>query len=218
TQASPVDPALHHSGVATGFFVGAAAWVLTNYHVVDDCKAVSIETPGGVSEAATLAQVSQEDDLALLKGHTPSPAVAAFRRGVDIDGQTVAVIGYPNLGLPTIKPQYVPGFLTGPWIADGSRFSFEAEVHPGNSGGPLLDQEGMVVGVVFAKINTPKVFEKTGKTVRNVAFAITPAVAARFLAGHGVTPVWAAETPPRLDDAALFAYAQTILTRVICWK
>ena len=64
--------------------------------------------------------------------------------------------------------------------------AINADVRRGNSGGPLLDEHGNVIGVVFAKINSVSVFEKTGALIRNIGFALPMEFILPFLDSHGV--------------------------------
>lgn len=213
----PVDPSLRLRSVGSGFFVGKDGWILTNRHVVDTCKAVSIETPAGVKEKVTVAATSRRDDLALLRAPTPARATAAFRERLAVIDEPVAVIGYPNRGRPTIRPQYLPGRATLDPERLTRRFVFQADIRRGASGGPVLDQSGAVVGVVFGAIDTPKVYEQTGKLVDDIAVAVTGKVAWAFLSRHGVSPRWA-RTAERLGEEDLLERARQFVARVLCWR
>ncbi|WP_153341488.1 S1 family peptidase [Roseospira navarrensis] len=213
----PVESSLRLSSIGSGFFVGRAGWILTNSHVVSGCQAVSIETPAGVKEKVRVAALSQADDLALLRAPTPAPDVAAFRERLALSDAPVAVVGYPNRGRPTITPQYVPGRATLDPARLTPRFVFQADIRRGASGGPVLDQSGAVVGVVFGAIDTPKVYEETGKVVDDLAFAVNGKVAWAFLKRSGVAPRWARATE-RLDEDALLERASRFVARVLCWR
>ena len=72
-------------------------------------------------------------------------------------------------------------------LRDDSRsLQISAPVQPGNSGGPLLDEAGNVVGVVVAKLDALRVASATNDIPQNVNFAIKVTVAADFLSAHGV--------------------------------
>jgi S1-C subfamily serine protease len=97
------------------------------------------------------------------------------------------------------------------------KFSMKIDVRRGNSGGPILDQSGLVVGVVVAKINTPHLYAATGRLVRNVGIGIRLSVALDFLREHGVE-VREAWTAPPLTQADLFAKAHQFVGQVGCWR
>jgi len=140
-----------------------------------------------------------------------------FRRTVVWDGRAIAVVGYPSHGLQRIKPFMVSGSLTGPSSPDGHRFQFHADVRHGNSGGPLFDGEGLVVGVVYAKLDTVVAYQATGQRIPDVGFAISNETTRGFLKNLGVDATIAETGVPR-DEASLFADAQRSLARVVCWR
>lgn len=217
-QPPPVDPSLKMVSIGTGFFIAADSSFLTNYHVVKGCTALTAETTTGLAVKASLVDSSPDDDLALLRAETPPPGIASFRSDVAINGQPIAVIGYPDHGLLPVKPFFVTGTLTGPREASGRRFAFHGDVRPGNSGGPLLDWNGLVVGVVFAKVNTPKVFQEKGELIRDVGFAISNETVMQFLGRKVAVTQAAATAQAPLDEVTLFDRSRPFILRVGCWK
>ena len=213
------ERAWRQTGGGTGFFVTADGKLMTNNHVVTGCAGYSVETTEGREVEASLLAADAEEDLALLQAPLPGAAPLAFRRVVATRGQPILIIGYPSYGMQRIQPTPAAGTLNGPPSPDGHRFQFQAEVRPGNSGGPIFDGEGLVVGVVFARINSAAVYQKTGQQVRDVGFGISNETSLAFLASHGIAPLQADERPgPAWDEQALFAAAQRSLARVLCWK
>ena len=103
-------------------------------------------------------------------------------------GETVIVVGYPLGGLLGSGPQVTTGnvsSLIGP--GDDTRsLQFTAPTQAGNSGGPLLDGDGAVVGVVSSKLNALRVHEMTGDVPQNVNFAIKGMLARGFLEAAGI--------------------------------
>lgn len=215
----PVIPGTRQRGSGSGFFVSAAGHVLTNAHVVDGCRAVSVTPPGGDMAPAAIVASDSRSDLALLHAPLSPAAVAAFSDSARLlPGDEVAVVGYPLHGLVAIEPILVTGHIhigAAPPIPD--RFAIRIDIRRGNSGGPVLDRAGRVVGVVVAKVDTPAIYAATGRIVRDVGFGISEAAAAGFLASHDVAPETATGTDP-LDDDALLARARSFVARIGCWR
>lgn len=212
-----VDQGLREVSAGTGFFVRQDARLLTNNHVVGKCDAVSVEIAGGSEALAKVIATDAPDDLALLRADISPPAVAIFREKVRMDGRRAFIIGYPSHGLPRIKPALTTAALVGPVLPDGRRFILKGELHPGNSGGPVLDESALVVGVVFGKINSEVVYQNTGRTIDDIGFAITNETALAFLAENGVAAATATGAQRQNNDA-LFEGSSQIVARVVCWR
>ena len=161
------------------------------------------------------------NDLALLRVDLDVPASATFRKPSPLtDGEVVAVVGYPFHGRVAIKPIVTSGKVMGiretNW-PDTTRFRIRADIRHGNSGGPILDDQGLVIGVVTAKVDTPKMFKLTGRVIGNVGLAIDRSAVFRFLGRHGVT-VRLGSPGRDLARDDLAAQARSIVAQVGCWK
>jgi S1-C subfamily serine protease len=204
----------------TGFVVNSTGTILTNHHVIANCTVVTATIEDGKAEQTTVIAADEAEDLALLQLEHGVPAAASLRQGaLPRGGARIAVVGYPLHGRVAIKPI----FRTGEMVRDPKlqgvrgRFPVKADIRRGNSGGPVLDDGGLVVGVVTAKVNTPKVFEKTGELIRDIGLAIEVSRVREFLTQNGVDYTDAAPQQS-LDDNRLFARAQTFVVRVGCWQ
>ena len=217
TTPPPMDPALKLVGAGTGFFITRYADVLTNAHVVEKCSAVSVEMTNGAVEQAAVVAADRQDDLAILRTNLQPGEIAAFRAGVAMTGQEVAVIGYPDRGMPAIQPILVPGMMPQQAGPLPDRLRFKGDVRPGNSGGPLLDDNGLVVGVVVGGVNSVATFQATAHMVRDVGLAISNDVVLRFLDRGHVEAVIVAERV-RLTGHDLERHARSFVVRVGCWR
>ena len=208
-------PASRGAVVSTGsgFFVSSEGHVLTNAHVVRDCAAVSVAT--GV--AARVVARDDASDLALLDGPPPR-AVASFRAGRGIrPGAEVVVVGYPLRGLLASEANVTRGnvsALAGPGD-DRRLFQMTAPVQPGNSGGPVLDLSGRVVGVAVARLDARTVARATGTLPQNVNFAIAAGTARAFLDAEGV-PYETASADDALGAERVAADARLFTVPVEC--
>jgi uncharacterized protein len=201
----------------TGFFVTNQGHVLTNHHVVDSCAQIRVTAPEGSSNASLLA-IHENDDLVLLLADVKPIAVAAFRLTTAALGEDVSVVGYPLHGLLSGMNITSGSVSSTSGIRDDARYlQITAPVQPGNSGGPLLDSAGAVVGVVVSKLDAVAVAQATGDIPQNVNFAIKSPVASSFLSIHGIEY---RESAPDKNKSrvAIAAEAQKYTVLIECWK
>ena len=215
--ALPKDPAPEpprRDGVTTGtaFFVSDDGYLVTNAHVVAECTQVMVKTDDGAVMEAARTATDTTNDLAILKldfapGKAPK-RVAALRLGARL-GEGVEAFGFPHTDLLSSSGNFTLGnvsALTG--LKDDSRYlQVSVPVQAGNSGGPLLDGSGNLVGVVSAKLDAMKMASASGDLPQNVNFAVKSAVVATFLDANRVTyrtgsPGGAAMQPADIADAA----------------
>jgi len=166
----------------TGFFITEDGFLVTNEHVIHDATQICVLSSAG-STPARVVKVDKASDLALLKAggwFTPLPVAAS--RTIRL-GNTVATVGFPNIGLQGFAPKLAKGeiaALTG--IMDDSRyFQISVPLQPGNSGGALVDERGNVVGVVAAKLNMAAALVTSGALPENVNYAVKSSLLLSFL-------------------------------------
>lgn len=173
------------SGPTTGtaFFIDAHGHMLTNAHVVETCKSVSVTLTDGDTADAKIVAKDTQNDLALLVATTKVSQYARFAAAPPRQGDEVVVYGFPLPGALSTQGNLTTGIISAlVGVRDDSRqFQISAPVQPGNSGGPLLDRNGAVIGVVSSKINALRVAAATGDVPQNVNFAIKANVVSNFL-------------------------------------
>jgi len=185
-QAPPIarqqqSPKLTSTG--SGVFVNSEGDMVTNYHVIDGCADVKIGSNTGQRHAVIVAS-DEANDLAILHTDIVGIEPLPFRDGRGIRaGDEIVLVGFPYSGLLTSSPNVSVGAVSAlAGMRDDTRFlQISAPVQPGNSGGPLLDLSGSVVGVVVATINASAVLKITGSVPQNVNFAIKSSLAREFL-------------------------------------
>jgi S1-C subfamily serine protease/uncharacterized protein len=169
----------------TGFFVSPEGHIVTNAHVVDGCRYIGASRGGRISRFGS----DEASDLAVLVSSEKPRFWASLRggRGPRV-AEPVMTIGFPLKGLLSSDPIVTTGIisvLSG--MSDDRRFiQISAPVQPGNSGGPLLGENGSVVGVVAGKLNALKIAGDTGDIPQNVNFAVSLGTLQSFLNTHGV--------------------------------
>lgn len=217
-QEQPIYTDKRMTKIGTGFFVSDGRLV-TNKHVIEGCAALSVETTTGQIGSAKLLKADEDQDLALVQANTATPATAVFQARESMQpGGVIALIGYPDQGLPPRKPLMAIG-TTVPLDVhpNRDRIAIKADVRRGNSGGPLLDQWGNVVGVINAKINTVKVYNETKQLIRDVGFAISTPAVLRFL-DQTDTPYRLNAVGATLNTSQLFERAKPFVARIGCWS
>lgn len=204
-------PGSMESPSGSGFIVSGDGLVLTNDHVIKDCHRLSIRSKNFTTLARDI-----KNDLALLKGEiSNSSDVAVFRSGYSVRlGTDVVVAGYPlqeNLaGLNVTK-----GSVSR---IDGTRLiQITAPVQPGNSGGPVLDKSGNVVGMVVSKLNALLMVRRTGSLPENVNFAISGGIIRAFLESWNVAYRTSASIL-NLGTEDIALKARKITVPIHCWN
>ena len=131
---------------------------------------------------APLVAVDQANDLALLKARVQLANIPAFRSSVR-RGEAVAVIGYPYSGILATGGNFTLGNVTAlaGLLDDSRQLQLSAPVQSGNSGGPVLDESGNVVGVIVTKLDVVKMLDVTDDVGQNINFAVKSALAVGFL-------------------------------------
>lgn len=206
------------SGYGTGFFVSRAGDFVTNEHVVRSCRSIEVTPHGGRPVSARLAARDTAHDLALLEVDYRPTMVAPFRSTIRL-GETVSVFGYPLPTLISSAGNFTSGSVSAlAGLADNAtQLQISAPVQPGNSGGPLLDGYGNVVGVVVAKLNALAVAQRVtgGDIPQNVNFAVKSEFAERFLAAQSVDGGGKARFVP-LAPTEVAERAMAFTARVTC--
>ncbi len=166
----------------TGFFITGDGYLISNNHVVEGATKVQLVTSAGIIPAKVV-KVDAANDLALLKAEGRfSPLPIASSRSVRM-GNTVATVGFPNIGLQGFAPKFARGEIAAlSGAADDARyFQISVPVQPGNSGGALVDERGNVVGVVAAKLSALAALNSSGALPENVNYAIKSSLLLSFL-------------------------------------
>lgn len=214
---TPAPPAAGGGGTGTGFFINRQGHVLTNAHVAGKCTTITVTRQGGAPVPASLVKADTSNDLAVLIAQ-PSPSFAAFRGGRLVRaGETVVAFGFPLTGMLASGGIVTNGSISAlSGLGDDSRYlQISVPVQPGNSGGPLLDATGSVVGVVTSSIRSSVVARQTGAIPQNVNFALKADVARTFLESAGV-PIETAGGGRELSVADIGEKARAFSVLVDC--
>jgi len=173
----------------TGFAVDHEGTLVTNEHVIARCAAITVHQ-GAQRLVATVAAKDHGNDLALIKLPQPTTAVATIRRGPVVRlGEQIVAYGFPLVGALATEGNLTVGYVSAlrGLGNDEKSIQITAPVQRGNSGGPLVDVSGNVVGVVASKLDAVKVMNTYGDVPQNVNFAIALEQLREFLQINHVT-------------------------------
>jgi S1-C subfamily serine protease len=211
----PAKPGKTGSQTGTGFVISATGQIITNHHVIDGCVGdIKGNLTGGAPAVLRLVTSDAANDLALLQG--PADTFKSFAKIRDRSirsGDGVTAIGFPFHGLLSSDFTVTTGIVSSlSGIKNDSRYlQISAPVQPGNSGGPLIDSSGHVVGIVSEKINAIGVLRVTGAIPENINFAIKPGAIRDFLDNSVVAYETAApDTELKTSDIADAARSWTL--------
>ena len=155
-----VEPAvvsiLTDGGAGTGFFVDTTGHIVTNYHVVQGASTATVELSDGSTLTGAVLGFDSANDLAVVRVDLEEQAVVPVRLGDSdtlIVGEPVAAIGHPfglqrtlTTGIISATSRTRPPLLNGGRLQRGL-IQTDAALNPGNSGGPLINADGEVIGV-----------------------------------------------------------------------
>lgn len=215
----PEAPPAPTATSGTAFFVSKVGHLLTNAHVVKECRTLEINQPGTSRPlVATVLAKDRHNDLALLL----APGVnidnlPPMRRQVRV-GEDVAAFGYPLAGLVASSGNFTRGNVTA--LAglgdDTTHMQMAVPIQPGNSGGPVVDYQGNVVGVVVSKLNAMSMVKEAGVIPEQINFAIKASTVASFLEAHGQSLPEATGGAPTMSPPDLHVYTKQFTMLVTC--
>lgn len=213
----PSEPVRQGISTGTGFLVSRDGHFLTNAHVVTDCTSISV----GVFGPARLVGVDQTNDLALLRveARVDAAPIAFALRSPSI-GEEIIALGFPLQSILENGLNMTRGDVSAlAGLGGDSRFiQISAPVQQGNSGGPLLDRSGRLVGVVTSKLNATRIAQVTGDIPQSVNFAIRSELAEVFLRRHGLRVELAPDGAPRREPSEVVAGSKDAVHQVACLK
>jgi hypothetical protein len=160
-------------------------------------------------------------DLAILRVPDMARDIATFRPSdLDKAGEPVTVAGYPLQGLLTSKASVTTGIisaLAGP-KEDKKLMQITAPVQPGNSGGPLVDTHGTVIGVIVSKLNGLRVARAIGAIPENINFAVKAELARALLDKNSVKYDTAPSNSEQLATPEIAEKVFKFTAMVQCYK
>ena len=227
------------SGSGSGFFISKLGHIITNQHVVNKCKKITIGDHIDKQVPAKLLETDSVNDLALLRTTNikmastetqsllrklsieiiPLASGGLMRKSEVKGGEDVIVAGFPygvRFGTD-IKVTFGNVNSTKGIGDDSTQFQIQAPVQPGNSGGPIYDRYGNIVGVVVSQLNKFKLAKSIGSLPENVNFGIKASTVRQFLNTSGVITNYSKRTKP-VNNEKMFELASKQTVMVVCHR
>ncbi len=147
------------TGWGSGFIVGKGKYVITNNHVINGAKKIAVRNGLGKIRNAKVVDFSEKYDLAILEldknyHHTISLKDKTFKN--PMPGDDVVTIGFPGIGETAWQPTITQGIVSKVFTDDDpypGTFMTTISINGGNSGGPIFDLNGNLLGVAYASLD-----------------------------------------------------------------
>ena len=167
------EPQAYGSGV----LVTSDGFILTAAHVVSGATSVKVVTESNLAQPAQVVTVDEANDVALLKCEGSFEGAPVEDSGAAGLGKHVFTIGFPSVQVQGCKPKLTSGDISsmGGIQDDPRQWQVSVPVQPGNSGGPLFDDNGSVIGLIVSKLDAIQIAKYTGDIPENVNYAVKSA-------------------------------------------
>ena len=203
-------------GSGSGAVISPAGHIVTAAHVIKGATYLEIVTPAGTFPAKVLNN-DEQNDVALLKVDQTFDSHIRVGRSSEVRlGQSVATIGFPNIGIQGHSPKVTQGMISSEnGVQNDIRmWQISVPIQPGNSGGPLLDEHGKLIGVVVASLSL-RAIQITGSVPQNVNYAIKGVYLEPLLSFNKLAPDGTTEpVPASFQDMIATAQKSSVLILV----
>ena len=183
-----IDPnEIINASSGSGFIVSSSGHIVTNNHVINGCNEVKVHYNGEKYKASIISRDSY-NDLALIKANFTPSKIFTIKNGNAELMEDIYVAGYPFGDLFNSSVKITKGIVSSlsGFQNNFSNMQIDAAIQPGNSGGPVIDFQGNVVGVAVAKLDLIKFVEIFKSVPENTNFAIKSSVLINFLNSNGL--------------------------------
>ncbi len=193
---------------ATGFCISPSGYLVTAQHFTASAREFKVVTKTGLVPA-DLVREDPANDMAVLKLRGGFPVALGIRSSRLVKlGESVATVGFPNTAMQGQEPKLTDGKISSlAGLHDDPRmFQMSVPIQPGNSGGPLFDMNGNVIGIVVRALVSP--------TTQNVNYAVKSSMLLTFLESVSQltdAPAPATWEPPKFEDTVEHVRQATVL-------
>ena len=174
--------------IATGFIFSSSGYILTNYHIVQGAKTIKVKYHNGEKVTAEVIIKDSQNDIAFLKPQR-IPKIKPINLSLGDSssvrlGDKVFTLGYPIANVLGESLKYSEGVINSLSGVgnDPKTFQISIPTQSGNSGGPLFNKQGEVIGIVSSSLDEARTQQVMGITPQNVNFAIKSSLVRNMLA------------------------------------
>jgi S1-C subfamily serine protease len=214
---APRPARLRDSG--SGFIVGKSGEIATDFHVVPNCTEIKLIDPiGKYHKSSHVVAEDREDDLALLAGGEFG-ARLKIRGAPAALGESITSYGFPLGPVLSSTGNLTSGTVSSTAGMQGNAKSFQitAPEQAGNSGGPVVDETGAVIGIVASKLNALVVAAATGDLAQNVNFAWHISLLQKLMDQKGISYDLGSKGPAK-SGVDLAGILQKGTVKIECWR
>ena len=181
-RATNVDSSLITIGSGSGFYINNKGYALTNNHVIDIC-AQSVAVIDGKETLFRVIATDKTNDVAVLKTDYKSRNYIKINEDGAKLGENVIAVGYPLAGRLSDSVKITRGIVSSLSGLDNNigQIQIDAALQPGNSGGPVLNENGELVGIASAGLNKLLMAKEAKYIPENVNFAVASPIVVNIL-------------------------------------
>ena len=173
-------------GTGTGFFINELGYLISNHHVIGNCKLVQAKYKGEIFDVE-LSSFDAVNDLAV--GRIKQRNTEYIKLGNDISlAEDILVFGFPltdKLGFSIKATKGIVSSLSGP-SNNSAIIQFDASIQQGNSGGPIVNDKSELLGVTVATNSIADILEETGTIPQNINYGIKVQTLRSFLDANAI--------------------------------
>lgn len=179
-------PVLASTG--SGFFINKAGDIVTNHHVIDRCESLQVRHDNEIYNAEVVV-FDSKNDLAVVSTKIENSTISLLSGQQHPSlGEHLTVLGYPLNSILGNSLKLTTGILSSHTgiQGDSSVYQISAPIQSGNSGGPVYDELGEVLGVAVSTLDPLVMAKRTGSLPQNVNYAVKSSVLTNFLKANNI--------------------------------
>ena len=173
----------------SGFVLNEGKYVITNYHVIENANIIAVRNGKGLIRGGEKVYFDEKNDLAVIKLNDSFPvnAILSINNFQDpMAGSDALVIGFPLSDYFGWQfPSITEGLVTkaSGLVDNPNHIMISSKMNLGNSGGPVVDEKGCLIGIAVAKLDKSLIYKEEGFIPEDMNIAIKPSVAAKMFEG-----------------------------------